>query len=600
VARDRTYAQRREVVEAGALVRAVLDPNDQIALVATLRAAWAGVPDAAWRPLWDRGLPQAVRGALDGEAGARERLHALVREAAAAVRPDAAPGLDQLAGWDASLLHALDVLVALRRSFETEPAEPFLEKLRTLPLLDATEGARFLGAWRLANLDRFFRELGALLEQTGGDAAAVLRWLRRDASREPDWEEGRPQDAGEDAVQVMTIHGAKGLDFEHVYVLQLHKGRPGQDDATLTTGGTDAALEWRLRPRRGLAIASLGFDRVREHRERVETAEAVRTLYVAMTRAKRRLVLAGRFDGKERDGSHAALLAHEAALEQALAAAREAAGRTADGVHEQEGVRWRILGFEPPGNRPEADEAGIVLTPDAARVRRDSERLRASRRAAAARAARPLGAPASEAPVDELREAAASDEGEEPCRPPAHAAAAEVAAAVGTAVHAFLERFAWSEDAAAEWERGRERLLATVTTRVGPELAAAARERAERVLGRLARGPLWKRLRELEPHVVGRELPILVPAPDLETGPVAFVAGAIDLVHRDPADGSLVVVDFKTDALDQGVLSAEKRERYRAQASTYARAVQEGLGLSTAPRVELWFLDAGERVPLGS
>src|SRR5262249_35511120 len=214
VGRDRSYSRRREVIEASALVRAVLDPSDQIALVATLRSAWVGVPDAAWRPLWANGFPDGVRRALDGREGAREPLVRAVRAAAAEVQGQPIPGLERLDGWEASLIHALDVLVALRRSFEGDPAECFVEKLRTLPLLDAVEAARSLGAWRLANLDRFFRELGTALEESGGDPAPVLRGLRRDASRDPDWDEGRAQHPSEDAVQVMTVHGAKGLEFD--------------------------------------------------------------------------------------------------------------------------------------------------------------------------------------------------------------------------------------------------------------------------------------------------------------------------------------------------------------------------------------------------
>jgi ATP-dependent exoDNAse (exonuclease V) beta subunit len=131
------------------------------------------------------------------------------------------PGLASLVGWEANLLHALDVLVALRRSWLGEPIDRFIEKLRVLPLLEATEAARYPGAFRLANLARFFRELSASLE--ADDVATVLRTLRRDAASGAESYQGRPRDPAEDAVQVMTIHGAKGLDFDHVYVLQLHK-----------------------------------------------------------------------------------------------------------------------------------------------------------------------------------------------------------------------------------------------------------------------------------------------------------------------------------------------------------------------------------------
>ena len=49
---DRSYYRRREILDAASLVGAVLDPNDALSLVALLRSSAAGVPDAAWLPLW--------------------------------------------------------------------------------------------------------------------------------------------------------------------------------------------------------------------------------------------------------------------------------------------------------------------------------------------------------------------------------------------------------------------------------------------------------------------------------------------------------------------------------------------------------------------
>src|SRR5690606_13622493 len=198
-----------------------------------------------------------------------------------------------LAGWDGALLHACEVLAALRRSFELEPTERFVERLRALPLLVAGEAGRFLGPWRLANLERFFRELARMLEESRGDDAAVLRALRREDAADADWDEGRPARPGDDAVQVMSIHGAKGLQFEHVYLLQLHKQPPRDEAEPFRAGVGPLAGEWCLGVDGRPVASTLGFDLVKAARESVERHERVRTLYVAMTRAKRRLVVSG-------------------------------------------------------------------------------------------------------------------------------------------------------------------------------------------------------------------------------------------------------------------------------------------------------------------
>ncbi len=113
-----------------------------------------------------------------------------------------------------------------------------------------------------------------------------------------------------------------------------------------------------------------------------------------------------------------------------------------------------------------------------------------------------------------------------------------------------------------------------------------------------------------------------------------YIAGAIDLVYRDPSDGEWVVADYKTDRvasrrerddcdepdqrderddcdeLDQrderddcdkpdsqrpsaGSTDLESRSAsYTSQGAVYTRAVQQALGLDRLPRFELWFLDA--------
>jgi hypothetical protein len=76
------------------------------------------------------------------------------------------------------------------------------------------------------------------------------------------------------------------------------------------------------------------------------------------------------------------------------------------------------------------------------------------------------------------------------------------------------------------------------------------------------------------------------------------VAGAIDLVYRDPATGELVVVDYKTDRIETKAEIAERARVYAAQGAEYQRALREALRLDAPPRFELWFLYAGRRAPI--
>ncbi|HWH27433.1 MAG TPA: UvrD-helicase domain-containing protein [Mycobacteriales bacterium] len=123
--------------------------------------------------------------------------------------------------------------------------------------------------------------------------AGLLSWLRvrvTDAGRDPDQERSRRLDTDAAAVQVVTVHTSKGLEFPVVLVPygwdaagggfgeRLPRGHARLDERevrTLHVGGKDAADH-------GEACAALDVD---------EAGEELRLLYVAVTRAISRLVL---------------------------------------------------------------------------------------------------------------------------------------------------------------------------------------------------------------------------------------------------------------------------------------------------------------------
>src|SRR4029453_10782232 len=230
-----------------------------------------------------------------------DALHS-IREAAAATPADA-PGIGRVEGWAENLDTFVRLAAGLREAQRSEAPDRFVERLRTGLLFEVSEAARPLGAYRLANLDRFFRDLATALERGRGGGSAVVASLRAAVTDAREQEEGRPRDAENDAVRVLTVHAAKGLEFEHVYLLQLDKGSGGERTTDTRVARRGAALAFRL-----FGQGSLDLPAVDADAERVAQAERVRTLYVAMTRAKRRLVLSGRPESRS-PGSHVAILA---------------------------------------------------------------------------------------------------------------------------------------------------------------------------------------------------------------------------------------------------------------------------------------------------
>lgn len=575
VERDRSYYRRREVIDASALIRAVIDPLDHLALLTWIRSAAVGVPDAALLPLWRRRFPELMTGLRDGDPDSVAEISAVIVAAAAAT--PSVPGLERIEGWEASLIAAVETLARLRASFSSDPTPVFVERLRTWTLLEATEAARVLGRYRVANLDRLFRTLLEEIDRLGGDPEAILAALRRAVAERREEEEGRLREQVTEAVRVMTIHKAKGLDFDHVYLV--NADRTLLDERLPDTGAAPCGGVWQTVI---LGAPSPGWRDVTARRRRVAAAELVRTLYVALTRAKRRLVVAGRWDralsGADAP-SHLALLARrEAGVPAVLALAAPLQGH---------GARWVPLGAQPGGRDARIAAGDAFDVADRARAERDARALEAAALVARRRMARPYTGAASSEAHRLLREGLADslEAGGSALRARVSSAAMEAATEAGTAVHALLEGLQFGDDVVARIASWRAVLARTLRGR--PEALRRARE----LVGRLLDAPWPARFTALAGTVLARELPVILP-PSADEGPAGAVVGAVDLLYRDPATGGLVVADYKTDRVEGEALT-ERAAAYRPQLEAYARAVEQALGLDAPPAMELWFLHAG-------
>jgi ATP-dependent exoDNAse (exonuclease V) beta subunit len=85
---------------------------------------------------------------------------------------------------------------------------------------------------------------------------------------------------------------------------------------------------------------------------------------------------------------------------------------------------------------------------------------------------------------------------------------------------------------------------------------------------------------------------LLAPDPGDEYAPLGYHPGSIDLLYRDPRDGRIVVVDYKTDRAENVEALAARMAKHREQGAIYRRAIREALCLPYTPRFELWFLRA--------
>ncbi|MCG6948751.1 MAG: UvrD-helicase domain-containing protein [Acidobacteria bacterium] len=587
VAREREYYRQREVVEIAALVRTVLEPTDQLALLTVLRSDVVGVPDAALAPLWDAGFGARMARLRGGDPASLAAVRECIDEAAAATPTDV-PGVEQLPRWPTALQMAVEIIVDLRAALREDAPDLFVEKIRTQWLAEVTGAARFLGRFRRARLDRFFADLESTLAAGDGGDAGLARFLRRAV------EEGResslplPPDLEADAVHVMTIHGAKGLDFEHVYVAQIHKGGRGggrRDSANVME--VDGRPEYHL-----FGWTTPGYPSGEWLQARKSQAEIVRLLYVATTRAKQRLVVSGGWPqpGKivppEAASHFAALIGRR--LDSAAILAQRDSGRERE-IDEDTGVQHVFPAFaEDSAPTPDRAEEKRGWSPTEQQLLLASD-LAAARMIAAGRMEQPVLRSASAEAHDRLQR---SDDEEGDASAPL-AGSRDLAMAIGTAVHDFLEAADLGSDLAAQLREAEDRMAAEVTRGLDGDRKAEAERAIDELIGRIGQGECLERLASLGPSIVARELPVYG-WEERDDGPEGVVSGIVDLVYRDPDDGRLVVADYKTDAVDGGDALEDRAKVYEPQVTAYAKILRVALDLDEDPLVELWFLAADQ------
>jgi ATP-dependent exoDNAse (exonuclease V) beta subunit len=548
-----------------------------------------GLPDAALLPLWARGFPGQMSELEHPDAARLARLEKDLAEVATLL-PASIPGIEGIRGWELSVMQALSSLAELRAAFQADGPEDslsidaWIDQLRANFAPDAVEAARYLGAYRLANLERFFDDLLANFLESNGDKQALLRALRSNIVRNERVDARPPGEGDSDTVKILTIHGSKGLEYSNVYLPQLHKKDEGGGNPFSTTafdrraGLVSYELFRSSTPNRAQTEAL---------RQRTERAERVRLLYVALTRAENRLVLLNAWSPSdqatswEQAKSYAGLLSQREHTAAPLEALKLLAPASSPEIYiDQNGCAWRLAAPMAQGQF-QAPQSDPILLPSLTLTTAKLERLAEQRAQAKPHATRPYSGTASGHATSKASHSADANQG----------LTRESAARVGTAIHEALERFRADTDLGSLQASEQERLPAGFT-----ELE---REEFGVILEAMLQNGLLKNLAALEPNIIARELPILLPPPESSTGPTAFIAGAIDLVYKDSSSDELVVVDYKSEQIPSDSSAKQQARAHQAQGQIYTEALRTALNLEASPRFEIWFLRTGEITRLG-
>ncbi|HTQ25558.1 MAG TPA: UvrD-helicase domain-containing protein, partial [Candidatus Binataceae bacterium] len=274
--KGRGFYECKEVNDLAALLATIDDPENPLELATALRSPLFGLSDQC---LLDIALHLDERRAATGEA---RRLWQLF--------DDAGEDFAWLGDERTAALGARDTLIALRKMRERASLTAIIVRTLESTCFEAVLLGLEGGAQRAANVRKLVeiaREFEAHRFLGLGDFVRHLRLLVEEAPREP-----QAQIAGENdnVVRLMTIHQAKGLEFPVVIVADLGRRTPTSNEQIVMTAEHGLLVCDTV----GAGDESLPNPLAAQYRTAVrdqEEAESARLLYVAMTRARDRLIL---------------------------------------------------------------------------------------------------------------------------------------------------------------------------------------------------------------------------------------------------------------------------------------------------------------------
>ncbi|MDX1615526.1 MAG: UvrD-helicase domain-containing protein [Candidatus Promineifilaceae bacterium] len=375
--------------------------------------------------------------------------------------------------------------------------------------------------------------------------------------------EGEARATTGEAVRIMSVHAAKGLEFPIVVV-----GDAGYD--------RHARPNLILDDRLGLAVplsdeagaTSVLYQRLLQQESEAEAAEADRLLYVAATRAEELLIFSGvlRLTGSQKPGWLSGWL-------------KQIAGPI--------GLADTTIPYDEEGERALALDLHIEQTPVRALVYEPG--YQAGQTAVAAEAPVSAGAftaalltPLPDLPAGD-RALTVRREEEQPWDVlPSTEQPGAPAVTVGHLVHLALEHWRFGGPGFNTWLEGHARSRGLIHAgQVDDALL-----RARRLLERFTDTPLFAEI-EAAPQRF-HEIAVEIPALDNNVLPAGRTSRhrVIDLLYQH--QGRWKLIDFKTDEVTQEA-EIDKWDQYQYQLTEYRHAIRYLLG--EAPEALLCFLD---------
>jgi ATP-dependent helicase/nuclease subunit A len=532
----RGFYDRPEIRDLINILHALADPVDDLAFAGLLRSPAFGLSDAGLYLLRQSGQPywQALQGDLsmlkDTDREQAIRILSIVSQ----------------------LLPLVDRIPVAELLSYIVNATQYRAILATADVKEADQDASTTGGRLWRNLDKLLSDALASQELRVRNYLEMLETLNDAGARE-----GEAPAEAQGAVQLMTIHKAKGLEFN--VVVMAAAGRNTRTSSELAYLFEELGVAFKLDPTPMLYNLARELDKDQDEKERL------RLLYVALTRAKRKLLISSHAT-PNKDGD----LTFNAWAKELV----KAAGIMPHEFH-QAGVDpfehasdnnyplrvWCLWGDLPlPGitfHAPEVDKM-------------PQNNLRPLYQPIGQEEPEPT-LEDEEAVIDPLSWRATAQDAELPGK------------VLGRLVHRALQRWCFPGDPRLDALLEKEALQVGL---VSENQRAYAIGQAIELLERLHQHPIWTQIdTAAERH---HELPYAIHVGGRTENRI------VDLIFRN--GNSWQIIDFKTDPISSAEYREELILRYSPRVRRYQHAVKQLLGVEA--KTSICFLDDHNQVTL--
>ena len=566
-----SFLDSPEIMLIGNLLRVISNPAQDIALLSTLMSPVFG---------------------FDANDLARMRAERRKGSLFAALTVDAQSGNKKSAAFLEELRYYRGLSVTLPLAKLVHMIYGRSSFMTVLSALDSTSSAR-------NNLRIFLDYAKSFENNTHKGLSAFIRYLDRLAENKSDLQAAAAEtNAGNDAVTVMSMHSSKGLEFPVVILAELNHGFVSDTTEKVLLHPRYGYVQKRFDKTMSVSYNTMPYEALALEIKRSEMSEELRVMYVALTRARQKLIavatpshgvrtylngIAKRLSGERNLSPYVVRSANSIADWMTMCAMLHPGGEPLRNYIDAEAEFERETDFEYDclvTDTPFDDGAAVTAAAqeaDAEIVQPDTQIIEELKRHAAF--VYPYdglrGLPVKVA-ASALAHKQSARSGERYLARPAFLSNEKLnAAEKGTALHAFMQfaDFAAARvDLAAELKRLKDEGFLTAVQAESIDL--------ERAAG-FINSALVSRCLNAEKVYKEYRFTVRIPASAVTDSTDACVSdetvilqGAVDLAFVE--DGALVIVDYKTDRVKQ---PEQLREMYAAQLMLYKEALTQCLRL---------------------